>query len=930
MTVFFWLFAHREYNSNVHYFFTVWTMAMIKNLTQHSPMLTLLKRFLFGLILLLCGFVATFRFLHADSLPFEDDLTTIFPWIDTGNYTNTYFKFGGNDFVGIIFWQDQETLSTPQTISINSWSQAISCTEKLRWIYYNNQRGRVIWPLDTGNLAELQSSSLAVGYDDMSMQHGFYTNCSPLSGGYIPAANEVYGQIDHTLSGVGQFHLFAGVDYDFTGNAIINSSPFAHTLSIISWLHNGYIFDDNGGIAELSMNLPYCTSFDVSSYFYEGTTGSFICQANNIAGYGLDIISGGTQVVYSTTTMSTGSQQRWMTWSALPAGNYTAICTILYSWSGGTPCGGEQSFQVLASGGTIPSGTWCDPNFQGEITFLPSSPDQFITNPSLGTYFTNKTGIILQRAATTPNQTTISGDLSPQIVPSSWFLNYTGNDIFTDIASYPVSLTKTNDWNYFFSSYAITGSSGNCTYTDAAKRIFMDTLPPTSPTITAPTSWSYACPSAPMTLTRTASTDSGSQLSHYAYEIYSNTGLTNIVLSGTVPNTITTTQLTISSLPIGTYYMRVAAIDNVGLIAYSNTIVFTTAPSYCPAGTGIMIVSPIISITNADLDTVYRSDPIYIFGLTGPTLLIISKWMLFINNGTGVWTTGIVTSNDTIHIELISSNEHDTTISSQLTILNKTGTFSVTTKDSDCVLSASERLVIQNIYAELKDEYNNDISKYSEFLTTFQSMVEDESNLSNSCTLEYLLQLIEDDFGSEWIDTKDHITPNCKEYTIGYDVTEWAYYSPDMMNRYYFINRESLIRHLDYYNPGDCHINTYGTNYRSSSENPILHIAPNGKIYHLIGQYGGYSAEEFISPKYFDSLQGIKTYIDLRNPAKDIWKHTLDTAFIPIVYAAPNGKEYKIYKTDRGFMSYKLMKVRYFSSLWELKSYIDKNNPSKR
>ena len=88
------------------------------------------------------------------------------------------------------------------------------------------------------------------------------------------------------------------------------------------------------------------------------------------------------------------------------------------------------------------------------------------------------------------------------------------------------------------------------------------------------------------------------------------------------------------------------------------------------------------------------------------------------------------------------------------------------------MLSASERLVIQNIYAELKDEYNNDISKYSEFLTTFQSMVEDESNLSNSCTLEYLLQLIEDDFGGEGIDTRNHITPNCKEYTIGYDVSE--------------------------------------------------------------------------------------------------------------------------------------------------------------
>jgi hypothetical protein len=210
-------------------------------------------------------------------------------------------------------------------------------------------------------------------------------------------------------------------------------------------------------------------------------------------------------------------------------------------------------------------------------------------------------------------------------------------------------------------------------------------------------------------------------------------------------------------------------------------------------------------------------------------------------------------------------------------------------------------------------------------------MVEDETNLSNSCTLEYLLYLIEEDFDIDGIDTSNHITPNCKEYEIGYDNNEFAYYSPDMMNRYYFINRESLIRHLDFYNPGDCHINTYGSNYRSNdNDNSMKHVAPNGKIYNLIGQYGGYSAEEFISPKYFDSLQSIKTYIDLRNPAKQIRQHTIDTTFFPIVYAAPNGKEYKIYKTSRGFMSYKLMKVQYFTSLGELKSYIDRNNPSRR
>ena len=79
----------------------------------------------------------------------------------------------------------------------------------------------------------------------------------------------------------------------------------------------------------------------------------------------------------------------------------------------------------------------------------------------------------------------------------------------------------------------------------------------------------------------------------------------------------------------------------------------------------------------------------------------------------------------------------------------------------------------------------------------------------------------------------------------------------------------------------------------------MTHIAPNGKIYHLIGQYGGFSATEFASPKYFDSLSSIKMYIDLKNPPKEIWTHTVDTAFNPIVYAAPNGKEYKIFKTDR-------------------------------
>lgn len=233
-------------------------------------------------------------------------------------------------------------------------------------------------------------------------------------------------------------------------------------------------------------------------------------------------------------------------------------------------------------------------------------------------------------------------------------------------------------------------------------------------------------------------------------------------------------------------------------------------------------------------------------------------------------------------------------------------------------MTVAERLIIENIYEDLKDEYNGNITLFSQFLTTFQSMVEDEGELSPNCSLEYLLSLIDGEFDSDQgIDTSNHICPNCKEYSIAYDYTEHAYYAPEMMNRYYFINRESLIRHLDYYNPGDCHVNTYRNNaWTTTNNDPLLHVAPNGKLYHFIEQYGGFTAKEFTAARYFDSLDNIIRYIDLRNPPKTIRDHNLDTTFIPMVYAAPNSKEYKIRKAiNLGYFSYRLMKVQYFNSL---------------
>jgi hypothetical protein len=100
---------------------------------------------------------------------------------------------------------------------------------------------------------------------------------------------------------------------------------------------------------------------------------------------------------------------------------------------------------------------------------------------------------------------------------------------------------------------------------------------------------------------------------------------TGILLSGTVPSTATSVNINAALLPLGTHYIRILAVDNVGNTSISNTVNITTSQQYCSAGTGIMIVTPVIWLRNVNLDTVYRSDPIIILGLTGPTLVSVSK-----------------------------------------------------------------------------------------------------------------------------------------------------------------------------------------------------------------------------------------------------------------------------------------------------------------
>ena len=50
----------------------------------------------------------------------------------------------------------------------------------------------------------------------------------------------------------------------------------------------------------------------------------------------------------------------------------------------------------------------------------------------------------------------------------------------------PITLNGTNTRNNFNSTYTVSYGSGVCTYTDAMKRVYVDTTPPTTPVITIP------------------------------------------------------------------------------------------------------------------------------------------------------------------------------------------------------------------------------------------------------------------------------------------------------------------------------------------------------------------------------------------------------------------------------------------------------------
>jgi hypothetical protein len=344
--------------------------------------------------------------------------------------------------------------------------------------------------------------------------------------------------------------------------------------------------------------------------------------------------------------------------------------------------------------------------------------------------------------------------------------------------------------------------------------------------------------------------------------------------------------------------------------------------------TGAVFFPWIGNIVNANQKTLYQSSIFSVVWLDTPTMLSISTWILYVNNQL-VWNQYVVNNNDSLKIELFSSSEYDTVVKSIITVANLTWEFFIRTKPKQpdmCSLTQQEKQAIDLVFSGLIAEYWS-TAKISAIMVTMKSMIKDMQDFNYDCNLEYLEWLLVEYIKEKdlWTTNWEHIAPNCKKYPIIYEKNKW-YTSPIFKVRQYFATRTNIMIFIDKNNPWDCHISVYDWSETNTDLWENMFIAPNWKVYEIVKDWWLFYSPTTQNKKRFSTDTELTDFIDKNNPIIEVWDHKVDTTRNPIVYAASNSKEYKIYKTDKWFMSYKLVKVQYFSSQEEIISFIEKNN----
>lgn len=509
-----------------------------------------------------------------------------------------------------------------------------------------------------------------------------------------------------------------------------------------------------------------------------------------------------------------------------------------------------------------------------------------------------------------------------------------GSGWMTGFVDYTWAITIDHEdlnWKYFC---LYTKQSGIEHYLLSSSDLKIDLTPPETPTIISPTSgqnvyW--------LVVKTTWAIDDKSWLRGFEYEIALDSTFLDTVSAWEVNSNWANDFSPVFNKNDREYVIRVKAIDKVGNKSdRSNKVSFNYKN---------LSGFEFINVVNAQLWTAYVSNKIIMWWLGWSETIEakVTTGQLY-RNWNLLWTTGLVKNTDELTIKMVSSSGYNETVETKLIIANRVIPRKITTMSSGfsltgslidswscAVISTWDYLNAQSVLTSIVSMYTNE-TQLKSFLLVMKSMLQDNIALAGNtwvdnmkCLLYLVDQYLITHFGMG-TDPNVHKTPSCKEYLIVHNTGDNTYYSPNTIKQTKFGSRDELIKFLDSNNPWDCHVNTYWNTVSYNSSDPNRHIAPNGKVYRIELNNLWYHSPDFINVKYFATVLELRAFIDKNNPAIIVRDHTVDTTFEPIVHTAPNSKTYKIYKTNRWYMSYKLIKVQYFDTLELLKNHIDKNN----
>ena len=360
-------------------------------------------------------------------------------------------------------------------------------------------------------------------------------------------------------------------------------------------------------------------------------------------------------------------------------------------------------------------------------------------------------------------------------------------------------------------------------------------------------------------------------------------------------------------------------------------------------------------IKNADINEYYKSNEVIIDWLENWwysfAYLENNIWALYIN-WDFVWTQWFVANDDKVRIELKASNEYNTAVSTKLIIGAwsnlVSGDFKVTTRDwingwDDPLLTPLQKLWWTIFVDSLVEMYQNNPEKLATFLATFMQLLQDKSDsyaqeilnaqlswdneLANEYrtyknAVDFLYTIVKYRYDNLNVEDRTvYIAPNGKQYLVEYDEHRMAYTSPDFARPKYFPTRELFTNHIDMNNPA---VWKWWIVWNVITTH-------NGKVYTIYETNWKWTSSNFKTAKYFDTKEDIINHILANNPASN-WNHTVDPDFEQVVYTAPNGKVYKIFKTSSKwnnpnmYSSYNFVDAKYFTSLEAAKKFINQNN----